>query len=720
MSSFWRGRWILLGCITVTTLLALGYLWHAPERYRSSSQVQLESTQPQALEALASFQQKPSDLHAQAEIIRSRQLLSSAAELLNKPGSPASPVLNEAPALKRNLRVSVDSRSGTLTVSMLARQPETAARAANAVVQAYVDYRKDKQQSSTSQLLKILKKEKARQQRQLEKLRQRMLQFRREHGAASLGLNDNSAMSNRLRTVADQLSKAQERVAELKFAVDAGEQAKGNPPRLKQLVARQLRAVPSDATGPNSEHGQPEAPLRRLSGKLRAELESMRGHLGPNHPVYRSTERQLHGVQRRLDRQPESPETAAEPSARYLDVLRDELKLAKKKRQHLEQQLESLTQNVPERDAEAAKYHQLKARAQRQEQTLDTLHKRGQELSLKTHAPATRIDVLEPAQPASEPVRPRRAQILAMAVMLGLIFGCGGAYLYDRCDQRFRSADEFSTLLGAPVLGTIPHTAGGPGPAAPHAEVSEAYRTLGTMFCYGSAAASARTVLLTSPLPGEGKTRVAVNFAAALAQAGEHALVVDANCRRPAIHEILGLDPNAGAPTLVSDGPSIAETVQYGEPGSLSVLSLGPALTNPVEMLNSDAFTRTLDELAGRYDRLVIDSPAVMPVSDARILAARCDATVMVLRPDRSDRRVAMHASDMLADVGAQLVGLVVNAVPRRGHYGWYGHAGYSCHRGRGRLKHHEPADTAEGPGGRSSKGRASGTSIRGVGAGNT
>jgi succinoglycan biosynthesis transport protein ExoP len=271
--------------------------------------------------------------------------------------------------------------------------------------------------------------------------------------------------------------------------------------------------------------------------------------------------------------------------------------------------------------------------------------------------------------------------------------GLGAALLLDWMDHRIRSAAEVESLLGLPILGAVPHMLGKRSPIErgqeihlyPKSEVAESYRTIRTGIRFGITDASSKTLLVTSPSPGDGKTTVASNLAIAIAQTGKRVLLVDADCRRPMVQRIYSLKEDIGLSSVLTGESELAASIQHSSTDNLDILPCGPLPPNPAEMLNSEAFTSLLRELSTQYDQVVVDSPPVAPVTDARILAAACDATVLVIRAEKTSRRVAEHARDALASVGAVLLGVVVNDAPRsRSEASSYGHYSYSYGYGYG------------------------------------
>lgn len=213
----------------------------------------------------------------------------------------------------------------------------------------------------------------------------------------------------------------------------------------------------------------------------------------------------------------------------------------------------------------------------------------------------------------------------------------------------------------------------------PKSIVAEAYRTIRTAVFFGVPKDEAKSILITSPSPGDGKSTIVSNLAIAMAQAGQKVLVIDADFRKPMQHNIFEINRHEkGLADVVAGAVDMEEAIKPGPVEGLDVLSCGTEIPNPSEVLNSDAFASMLGEFTERYDRVIIDSPPVGPVADSQILSAICDVTLLVLRAEVSTRKNSQHARDSLVGVGGHLLGVIVNGVRRKhGSYGYYSGYGY-------------------------------------------
>ncbi|UCD49584.1 MAG: CpsD/CapB family tyrosine-protein kinase, partial [Phycisphaerales bacterium] len=206
-----------------------------------------------------------------------------------------------------------------------------------------------------------------------------------------------------------------------------------------------------------------------------------------------------------------------------------------------------------------------------------------------------------------------------------------------------------------------------------------------TAIFFGTPKERARTILVTSPAQGDGKSTLASNLAIAMAQAGQRTILLDADFRRPVQHTIFEIEPDEnGLSAVLAGRQKLAHAIQHTQVAGLEVIPAGLRVPNPAEILNSPRFGILLDRLSGTYDRIIVDAPPVTVVTDAQIIGAICGITVLVLRADKSTKKIGERAIDALHRVGANLIGAVVNDVRRNGdRYGYYGHYGGSEGSGR-------------------------------------
>jgi capsular exopolysaccharide synthesis family protein len=288
--------------------------------------------------------------------------------------------------------------------------------------------------------------------------------------------------------------------------------------------------------------------------------------------------------------------------------------------------------------------------------------------------------ISDEARPAQYPIKPKKEQVISIAFVIGLLLGTLVALLMERLDNTLKSADDVEEKLGQPMLTTLPLLQGDEAKSVgrhflqdPKSVFSEAIRTARTGVLLSSPDTPQVTVLVTSSVPSEGKTAVAINMALAHAQA-KRVLLIDADLRRPSVGEKLGLDPKKpGLTNLLSGSATFAECLQRVEGTSLYAISTGPVPVNPLELILSKRFEALVKALAGTCDFLIIDSPPVHLVSDALVLSKMVTGVMFVVKADSTPYPLVRRCIRALEDVDAKLFGITLNQLDFRRAERYYG-----------------------------------------------
>lgn len=278
-------------------------------------------------------------------------------------------------------------------------------------------------------------------------------------------------------------------------------------------------------------------------------------------------------------------------------------------------------------------------------------------------------------QPAAVPTKPSSTGLpvtLALGLLAGLAIGVGGALARNAFDVSVKSPDQLRELTDAPNLGTIAFDAEVPKrPLTVHEDPqsprSEAFRQLRTNLQFVDVDNPHKVMIVTSSLPGEGKTTTLVNLAIALASAGSRVLVIDADLRRPKVAQLLGLERTAGLTSVLSGRVRVEQVVQPWGNGAFDVLASGPLPPNPSELLASRHMTDLLDDLRECYDVVLVDTPPLLPVTDAAAVAPATDGVIMACRFQKTTRDQLAQAVEALAAVSAPLLGTILTMVPSTG-----------------------------------------------------
>ena len=315
--------------------------------------------------------------------------------------------------------------------------------------------------------------------------------------------------------------------------------------------------------------------------------------------------------------------------------------------------------------------------------------------------PVLKATIVDAADLPGSPVSPQPLRNLGLAAVLGLLLGFGIAVLREILDTTVKTADDVTAAAHASILAAIafdPETSKRPlvSSLGSHEPRVEAFRVLRTNLQFVDIDTPHKAFVVTSSVPGEGKSTTAVNVALSMAQAGQRVLLVDGDLRRPQVATMLGLESAVGVTSVLLGKIDADDAIQHHETG-LHVLASGPIPPNPAELLQSQAMHELLAKLRPGYDAIIIDAPPLLPVTDAALLASQTDGALLVVRHGRTTREQLHGAHQRLAGVDASALGVVFNMVPRKrgGHYGYgYGYGyGYAPEAGR-RKKDEAPTPT--------------------------
>lgn len=287
--------------------------------------------------------------------------------------------------------------------------------------------------------------------------------------------------------------------------------------------------------------------------------------------------------------------------------------------------------------------------------------------------------LVAPAEPPEAPIRPQPMRNLILGVVAGLIFGGAIAFLLEHLDDSIKVKEDVERVArDVAVVGVIPLVPGWKNRnetrlvarADPSSPAAEAYRTLRTSIDFVGLDRSIKTLQITSPSAGEGKTTTIVNLAVTLAQAGRRVIVVSCDLRRPRIHQFFGLPNAVGFTSLLLQEAELSSVIQNvrDEP-RLKIVTAGPLPPNPSELLASRRTSVVLEELKTAADIVLLDSTPVLPVTDAAVLASKVDATMMIATAGTTSKKALARAFELLRQVNAPIVGAVLNAATAEDPY---------------------------------------------------
>jgi succinoglycan biosynthesis transport protein ExoP len=300
-------------------------------------------------------------------------------------------------------------------------------------------------------------------------------------------------------------------------------------------------------------------------------------------------------------------------------------------------------------------------------------------LSPGAAGPGVDLTTVSPADPPEFAFAPNTRMITATGLALGLALGVLAAIAMALLDTRVRTAADIARVTAQPVLGVIPHTRGRAAHRAavlddPSSPRAEAHRRLQTNLRYIDASGPLRSMVVTSAVPGEGKSTTALNLALAVAEKGQRVLLIDADLRRPTLASQLGIEGAVGLTTVLIGAAALADVVQPSANG-LDVLPAGEIPPNPSQLIDSPAMAALIAEASGAYDLVIIDTPPLLPVADASALSKMTDGALLVAGCHRVRRHQLQGAVHALETVGAHVLGVVATGVKMKASAVGYSYA---------------------------------------------
>jgi capsular exopolysaccharide synthesis family protein len=316
---------------------------------------------------------------------------------------------------------------------------------------------------------------------------------------------------------------------------------------------------------------------------------------------------------------------------------------------------------------------------------LDRLRKFREVLALRTFQESvdlkmpktTMVQIIERAETSQRPVRPNKPLNIALGIIIGLVVGIGLAFFIEYLDTSVKTIDDVERTLQAPVLGVIPQNVGylvEEGVESPHAE---AYRVLRTNLLFSRKDDKLNTVAVVSAGAGEGKSTTVCNLATVFAQSGQRVLMVDSDLRRPTLHKLMGVSNNLGLTNYLLKQNTLEEVIQTSKLPALDFMASGKLPSSSLGILSSGQMKDLINELKLRYDFVFFDSPPIMGVSDASILASEVDMTLQVIQYRRYPQPMNIRAKQLIEKVGGNLIGIVLNNINMSQDESYYYYSGY-------------------------------------------
>ena len=544
-----------------------------------------------------------------------------------------------------NLTVSPIRNSRLVDVKYRLSDPDLAMRVVNAIATNYINQSLEYKFMASKEASDWLGDRLAEQRRQVETAEAALQRYREQHDAISLHDHENIVV---------------QKLADLNGAVTQAKTERFQ----KQALYRQLESLDRKNGGldtfpailSNTYIQQQKAELAQLQSQHR----QLSDKLGDKHPEIIKIKTAIQLAEAKLEG--EIAKVAQSVHNEYLSALAKENSLTRALDQ---QKTEAQTMNrkaidygVLERDVESSK------------QIYESLLQRAKETGVSRELKTSNIRVVDAAERPREPASPRKLLNLTLALVVGGLLAVGFAFFFEYLDSRIKTPEEIRTHLGLTPLGMVPAIEPGSwqgnGPLMCNGVppgFAEAIRAIRTNVLFSSAAEGARTLLITSTAPGEGKTLIAANLAIGLAQAGQRVLLIDADMRCPRLHDMFKHKQEPGLSNLMVGHAAPSACIRKTGVIGLWLLTSGRVPPNPAELLGSQRFKEFIRSLGAHFDSVIIDSPPALAVTDAAVAAASATGVVFVIGAEMTSRQSAKIALQQLENGHPRFLGAVLNRV---------------------------------------------------------
>jgi capsular exopolysaccharide synthesis family protein len=567
--------------------------------------------------------------------------------------------------VRRSVELGMEGGGTILKVSASAQDPGFATALANLVADSFVDFRRSQREAASRRAMSWLG----------ERVLDLRAQIEREEEAIAVLLVTTGIVPSREEAGQSEARLKQDLVtARIELLVTEA--------RLAELGAAD--PVRSSLDAANLEG---RVLLQEQYARASADLEAARLRFTPTHPELERLEEVVDRLRTRLS--PELDSGSNPGFAAEREALRSQGSSLRARVNVLERALEELSDESRPGSQAVAAYERRERELSIDREMLGVLLRRRNEtlLAAATEHPDART--LDRAVAPVHPAGPNRRKRVVFGIAMALGFGFGLGLLREMLDHRVRDPEQAERILDVPFLGVIPRTRNGIPPeeqiregyAAP---ASESYRNLRTALLFsanGSGAASTLgTLVITSGVAGEGKTTVSANVAESFAHLGRKVLLVDADLRRSRVHRILGLEREPGLTELLRGELGLHSVVQQTARADFDVITSGAVCRRPAELLSSNLFGLFLSRMKESYELIVLDSPVLLAVPDALLLAAKADSTFIVQEPGRLEATALARMRVDLERAKARVLGFAFNRVEPGDRYLYPGYlrSGYA------------------------------------------
>ena len=569
----------------------------------------------------------------------------------------------------KNLKVKVSGQTRVIEILVDSTDKNVATEFANHLTQEYIDQNMEARWKMTQRTGEFLTKQIDEMRIKLEASEDALHAYAKRFGLLYTGAGDTKGAGTNI---------TEEKLSQLQTELTRAQADRVNKQsRYELAVSARPDTLPDVLNDKNL--GEYQTKLT----ELRREKAGLDETFTVEHPRVKRLEAQIAAVQASLDRQ----------RTDILALIKNEYDSALRREKLIENSYQQQTGLVTDQGEKAIQYNILRREAETNRQLYDGMLQKVKESSIASALRASNVRVVDPAKPPKRPYKPNLILNAALGLLSGMLFAVAMVVMKERGNQMIQDPQDVPNYLNVTALGLIPSARrmignrgqkllmGGNQPRT-SSIFSESFRATLASILFSGNGENPKTLVITSASPGEGKTTVCTNLAVSMAETGRRVLVIDADTRKPRLHELFDVSNEAGLTTLLQRKGEAAlappnGTVHGTNVEGLFVLTSGPAVTNPTQLLYSKAFPELLRMLEGEYDMVFVDTPPMLQIPDARVIGKLSSGVVLVVRANETTRAAATAARSRLKEDGVKVLGSVLNDWdPRRAPGGYYGYFG--------------------------------------------
>jgi len=534
------------------------------------------------------------------------------------------------------------------------------------------------QKSNSNTVIALISKARDELSQELQDLEGKYLELRRKTPSPIAGVEGRAFLASRLARWDQAANEAMIKSVQLKRQLELGRKLAGEGIEL-WAVAHAISQLGGDTNSLTAILSSSQDGAADYIRQLAQEHQQLNERFGPNYAKVRELKAQIERVRQSVRGARSHMEvgevrdllSALEQSLQSVQVMRDELG-----KQYNENQKEA-----KQFELDLLTDDDLRNKLERHRLLFNSVVEQLKQARFVSDYSSLTSQVIDPPKTPRRPVWPRTGLTLALALVLGSMLGMSVLVARDRLDPRIRSIEELRQMTGLSVIGqvalmpekqaVVPGSIGLISHTRPRSDWAEAFRVARTNIDSLRRNTRLQVLLVTSAYAGEGKTTSASNLAISFAAAGRKVLLIDADLRGPSLHKIHGLDRMRGLSHLLRDLMPLYRVVQPSQIENLDVLTAGPEVPNPAELLSSPSLAALLDEARRCYDIILVDSSPLLAVADAKIIGATVDGIILTVRAWMLEDRDAEQSAELLRNLGTPILGLLVNGMdPRESGYG--------------------------------------------------